>query len=604
MFNKKFTVLVVMVLMLSVTAFAGDTSKELQKFAKIVTPEFEAQNDAIRQVEVSRINQDVAPSQRDAGIVWSASLGTTIYDYPTNNVSGRYLATTASNNVHAVFMKRLSADVDRLATYNYADNGYQFMFGEQSIDEGLGFTGWVKVVNGQNNEAITVNHGGGIWAYGDAGEAAYAFANLGAGNVDDGTNVFPGHYMDADGGLHVTYNAANYVYSSDGGATWSAPTWPTNAVVDTFIVGNIETWPVGYDGTVGFMGTVEDPGGAYGGGLAWYTTADNGASWESTVLFEETDWFADDEGGMQSYLIQNFSQLNNMWSDDGNVHLVFNGYGLDALDGDTTAIFPIMYWNTNDGALVELTDAAFSAHDQALSDAILAGYPGNGIGNAYPTITAGNGGEDLMVFWQQIEMADGLPVTANDVYGNPSAFYATDIYAAYSNDAGSTWSDPVFIGGREGLTDVYPITTRNAWVGDDGYVHTSFVWFEDADAGVSLFGEGTDALGEWFYGEYAFPDTDINDGEAAIAKEFSLKQNYPNPFNPSTTIAFELAKAGQVTLEVFNVTGQKVATLVDGRMAAGEQEVDFNAVNFASGVYFYSLTAGDYVQTRKMVLMK
>jgi len=86
--------------------------------------------------------------------------------------------------------------------------------------------------------------------------------------------------------------------------------------------------------------------------------------------------------------------------------------------------------------------------------------------------------------------------------------------------------------------------------------------------------------------------------------KFELYQNYPNPFNPTTKIAFALPKDAKVKLEVFNALGERVSVLVDGYLRAGVHTVDFNASGFASGVYFYRLTADDFVATKKMVLLK
>lgn len=86
--------------------------------------------------------------------------------------------------------------------------------------------------------------------------------------------------------------------------------------------------------------------------------------------------------------------------------------------------------------------------------------------------------------------------------------------------------------------------------------------------------------------------------------EFSLDQNYPNPFNPSTNITFSLAVDSKVSLKVFDVSGQEVANLIDQDMTAGVHNYDFNAATFNSGVYFYTLRAGSYIETKKMVLMK
>ncbi|MFN3561178.1 MAG: T9SS type A sorting domain-containing protein [Chloroherpetonaceae bacterium] len=88
------------------------------------------------------------------------------------------------------------------------------------------------------------------------------------------------------------------------------------------------------------------------------------------------------------------------------------------------------------------------------------------------------------------------------------------------------------------------------------------------------------------------------------AKSYTLSQNYPNPFNPTTTIRYSIANAGNVSLKIYDILGREVATLVNGRQAAGEYTVQFNATNLASGIYFYRLQAGDFVQTRKMMLVK
>ncbi|UCF64876.1 MAG: T9SS type A sorting domain-containing protein, partial [bacterium] len=79
--------------------------------------------------------------------------------------------------------------------------------------------------------------------------------------------------------------------------------------------------------------------------------------------------------------------------------------------------------------------------------------------------------------------------------------------------------------------------------------------------------------------------------------------NYPNPFNPITTIEFDLPKTSLVTLKVFNILGEEVAILVSDRLSAGSYFYQWNASNSASGVYLYRLQAGDYIQSRKMVLM-
>ncbi len=87
-------------------------------------------------------------------------------------------------------------------------------------------------------------------------------------------------------------------------------------------------------------------------------------------------------------------------------------------------------------------------------------------------------------------------------------------------------------------------------------------------------------------------------------REFSLQQNYPNPFNPSTTIGFAIPQEAHVTLEVFNLLGERVANLLDEQKPAGYYSATFNAQGMASGLYIYRLKAGDFTQSRKLSLVR
>jgi hypothetical protein len=103
----------------------------------------------------------------------------------------------------------------------------------------------------------------------------------------------------------------------------------------------------------------------------------------------------------------------------------------------------------------------------------------------------------------------------------------------------------------------------------------------------------------WGLVETATPSSD-----AAVITEYALHQNYPNPFNPSTLIAYTLPTESRVALEVFSITGAKVATLVNEVQGSGFKSVEFHSAGLASGVYVYKLTAGNVTLRRKMMLAK
>jgi hypothetical protein len=98
--------------------------------------------------------------------------------------------------------------------------------------------------------------------------------------------------------------------------------------------------------------------------------------------------------------------------------------------------------------------------------------------------------------------------------------------------------------------------------------------------------------------------TNLEGDPETLAGSFHLAQNYPNPFNPLTTISFDLPKATKVVLKIFNILGEEVATLVSDRLSAGSYSYEWNAGNFPSGIYLYRLRAGNYIETKKMILMR
>jgi hypothetical protein len=89
-----------------------------------------------------------------------------------------------------------------------------------------------------------------------------------------------------------------------------------------------------------------------------------------------------------------------------------------------------------------------------------------------------------------------------------------------------------------------------------------------------------------------------------LPDQYALDQNYPNPFNPATTIRYGIPNAAKVTMKIYNVLGQEVATLVDTDQTAGTYNVRFDAGSLASGMYLYRITAGQFVQVKKMLLLK
>ena len=163
-----------------------------------------------------------------------------------------------------------------------------------------------------------------------------------------------------------------------------------------------------------------------------------------------------------------------------------------------------------------------------------------------------------------------------------------------------------FVGAEVG-GGVYTSTNGETFVGwSEGFPSggdTTVIAYSFAVSGGYVFA-GTN----WGVFRRPLMQLSIPRGNERKASEFALAQNYPNPFNPSTTIRYELPVASDVKLEVFDMLGKKVATLVNSWQSAGEKTAAFNASGFSSGIYFYRLEARatnqSFIETKKMFLLK
>jgi hypothetical protein len=116
--------------------------------------------------------------------------------------------------------------------------------------------------------------------------------------------------------------------------------------------------------------------------------------------------------------------------------------------------------------------------------------------------------------------------------------------------------------------------------------------------------EGRPSDGFLDVGAYEYRPADDVHGEPALTVSARLEQNFPNPFNPSTVIRYQIPAAGNARLSVHDLLGRQVAVLVEGRIGPGTHEATFHAASLASGIYFYRLQAGEFVQTKCLTLQK
>jgi Leucine-rich repeat (LRR) protein len=153
----------------------------------------------------------------------------------------------------------------------------------------------------------------------------------------------------------------------------------------------------------------------------------------------------------------------------------------------------------------------------------------------------------------------------------------------------------------DGNNSDYSEIKANATTFEFSHIYTADGYYEIRVKAMNEFG----AEGEWSETNTITIGDPVVDAETNLKQHiFNLSQNYPNPFNPSTTIKFGLPKESEVSLAIYNILGQRVTQLVNQQLKAGYHEAVFNNSNYSSGIYFYRLQAGDFVETKKMILLK
>jgi hypothetical protein len=189
-------------------------------------------------------------------------------------------------------------------------------------------------------------------------------------------------------------------------------------------------------------------------------------------------------------------------------------------------------------------------------------------------------------------------------------FYDSDIATSNANNraliSGANLSNSgITPQGARYLVSTYYFTISPKWDVADEFMVDSAAWDDGSELLFTEPSSGAQWTPVWAYGDIPVRVQDPSDAGSStnLPATYSLRQNYPNPFNPETVIEFSLEKAGNYTFTVYNVIGQ-VVDRIEGLGEVGQNEVHWNGSNQSSGVYFYKLQAGDFTETKKMMLVK
>jgi hypothetical protein len=194
-------------------------------------------------------------------------------------------------------------------------------------------------------------------------------------------------------------------------------------------------------------------------------------------------------------------------------------------------------------------------------------------------------------------------VSQSEIFNDESTInvFYSDIKGGSSGE-GNIDADPLFVD-----TVSYNLSELSPCVGsgiDSIQVEESWYYNPTTDISGRQRPDPVDLFVDMGAQESIFPSGMEDDNLDFILTTFSLKQNYPNPFNPVTAIGYQLSATSDVELSIYNLLGQKVVTLVSEKQKAGHHQVEWNASGFASGIYYYKITAGEFQDVKKMILLR
>jgi hypothetical protein len=360
-----------------------------------------------------------------------------------------------------------------------------------------------------------------------------------------------------------------YFSSPDAGTTWSAA---VSHITTPGHASDADAYNITAQGDkVAYVSA------AAGGDVIVVESMDGGATWTENLIYDidETGFTAGQEPADGSCDI--------VYDSNGNLHVAWGSY---LYIGDGAAYLTqdagIRHWSAASGVQeIALADPDTNIVHHGLTD-------GDYI--SHPALSADASGNVFVVYYRFINEQDD------------SSNYYQHVFGRGSSDGGMSWSGEYEMTPGTGFDGTYPIVADLV----DDYVH--FVYYCDAFASNALQGGHGDIQVAFMYHMVSALDilntVGVREVTDVIPDAYRLEQNYPNPFNPTTNIRYSIPQNAFVTLTVFDMLGREVATLVNQEQAAGSYVADFNAASLANGTYFYKIQAGNFSETRKMMVLK
>jgi photosystem II stability/assembly factor-like uncharacterized protein len=576
-----------------------------------------------------------------SGNIYVASTSSGIYKSTDNGNSWLEINNGISNSRYLVGIEFTSNNVlvaaDMYAgLYNSTDFGASWSLSNSGFDSTAYASGIISNSSGEifistyGNGPYKSTDNGDTWtsiegdltfnyvsdfSFNSSGDLFWAIAQNVYKSTNGGTNwisttsafngfAFQSVYVDNNNNVWSGTQNSGIIKSTDAGTTWSNY---INGVSSTYVNSFVG------DGSGNLYAAIS--------GKGLYTTSDNGNTWnELTIVNNEEDTYINTVAIIPSGGLIVFNAYNKIYvTTDLSTWNPFST-GLTVQNIHKLAVNDDYFFASGtDGKIYRSPRSA--ANWVEITDTLSAGYSYavevSTTGDVYylfdqDVVKSTNNGDDWINISNSIS---GYPFSLTE-HPNGDVFLGTSSGVFRSTDAGNSWTlnnsglndgglslaihsdGSIFAGG-------YSSTSRSNDLGQTWIPFTTGMLncritnlaFGNSDV---LFAAAENM------GVYRTTSavTSVDEKESGIVNNFSLEQNYPNPFNPSTNIHYAISNRQLVQLKIYDVLGNEVATLVNEFKSAGNYEVDFNASKLSSGVYFYKLQAGSFIETKKMILLK
>jgi ligand-binding sensor domain-containing protein len=302
-----------------------------------------------------------------------------------------------------------------------------------------------------------------------------------------------------------------------------------------------------------------------------------------TVIDEfDNKWIGTFGGGLANFDGTNWSVYNN-----SNSGLPDNDVGSLAIDGSGNK------WIGTYGGLAKFDGTNWTVYNTSNS-----GLPNNAVTNI---AIDGSGNKWIgtvgSIFWTDDSGLAKFDGTNWTVYNNSNSGLPSDYVISLAIDgSGNKW-----IGTWDGLVK-FDGSNWTVYKESNSGLPSNFIRCIEIDKSGNKWISTADGLA--VYNEGGVVPVEENQIREIVPNEYLLSQNYPNPFNPTTTIKYSIPKLSFVTIKIYDVLGSEVATLVNEEKPFGTYELNWNAANLPSGVYFYRTQAGNFIDTKKMIFLK